>query len=75
MRRMLELKDKPQVLEHKCLSLSLTPYDTKWIPSSARFVMLVSCFAALNRGFLMENPVFYLLFPSKRGFLWLCGRS
>jgi len=39
---MLETKDKPQVLEHTCKSLELTPYDTKWVPSSARFVMLVS---------------------------------
>jgi len=38
----LELKNAPQILEHKCLNLNLTPYDAKWIPSSARFVMLGS---------------------------------
>jgi len=32
--------DAPQVIEHHSTSLTFTPYDTKWIPSSARFVCL-----------------------------------
>jgi WD repeat-containing protein 92 len=32
--------EKPQIIEHIQHSLPLTIYDTKWIPSSARFVLL-----------------------------------
>lgn len=32
--------DAPQIIEHVNRSLDFTPYETKWIPSSARFVVL-----------------------------------
>ncbi|KAK3282590.1 dynein axonemal assembly factor 10 [Cymbomonas tetramitiformis] len=39
---MVDADRKPQILEHLQQSLNLTVYDTKWIPSSARFVALGS---------------------------------
>ena len=39
---MVDITNKPQILEHLNKSLPLTIYDTKWIPSSARFVCLGS---------------------------------
>ncbi|MEW5301400.1 MAG: hypothetical protein WDW36_004261 [Sanguina aurantia] len=38
----MDAKPKPQILEHLSKSLTVTIYDTKWIPSSARFVALGS---------------------------------
>ena len=39
---MVDITDKPQLVEHVHQSLSLTVYETKWIPASARFVLLGS---------------------------------
>ena len=39
---MVDVTDKPQIVEHVNKSLSMTVYETKWIPSSARFVLLGS---------------------------------
>ena len=36
----IETTDAPQIIEHINHSLNFTPYDTKWIPCSARFVAL-----------------------------------
>ena len=30
----------PQLIEHAQKSLTFTPFDVKWVPSSARFVLL-----------------------------------
>ena len=38
----VDLTDKPQLVEHVHHSLNLTVYETKWIPSSARFVLMGS---------------------------------
>ena len=35
----MDTTDAPQIIEHVGKSLSFTPFDTKWIPSSARFVL------------------------------------
>ena len=32
--------DKPQIIAHVQKSLNFTLFDTKWIPSSAKFVIL-----------------------------------
>eukprot|EP00164_Ancoracysta_twista_P004417 GFYU01005962.1.p1 GENE.GFYU01005962.1~~GFYU01005962.1.p1 ORF type:complete len:380 (-),score=92.11 GFYU01005962.1:250-1326(-) len=37
---MVDVSDKPQIIEHIHKSLGLTVFDTKWVPSSARFVLL-----------------------------------
>jgi len=37
---MTDAQDRPQLVEHACKSLSITVNDTKWIPCSARFVMV-----------------------------------
>lgn len=29
----------PQIIEHQSISLDFTPYDTKWIPGTARFIL------------------------------------
>ena len=34
--------EKPQIIVHLHKSLNFTVYDTKWIPSSAKFVVLGS---------------------------------
>lgn len=39
---MLDAKPKPQILEHLAKSLTLTVYETKWIPGTAKFVALGS---------------------------------
>ncbi|KAL3914778.1 MAG: hypothetical protein SGPRY_007503 [Prymnesium sp.] len=39
---MVDASNKPQIIEHVNKSLSQTVYDTKWIPCSARFVLLGS---------------------------------
>eukprot|EP00891_Asterochloris_glomerata_P000233 jgi/Astpho2/233/fgenesh1_pm.00010_%23_7_t len=39
---MIDAGDQPQILEHLCKSLVVTIYDTRWVPSSARFVALGS---------------------------------
>jgi hypothetical protein len=36
----MDTTDAPQVIEHVSLPLALTPFDVKWIPCSARFIML-----------------------------------
>lgn len=35
----MDTTDAPQIIEHIAKSLTFTPFDTKWIPSSARFVL------------------------------------
>ena len=35
----MDTTDAPQILEHCHASLGFTPFDVKWIPSSARFVL------------------------------------
>jgi hypothetical protein len=37
-----DLMNKPQIIEHARKSLTQTVYDTRWIPCSARFVVLGS---------------------------------
>lgn len=32
----------PQIIEHVSKSLNFTPYDCKWVPSSARFLAMGS---------------------------------
>jgi len=39
---MVDVTNKPQIIEHVNKSLPLTVYDTKWVPSSARFVLMGS---------------------------------
>ena len=34
----METTEAPQVIEHQHQSLNFTPYETKWVPCSARFV-------------------------------------
>ena len=34
----METTDAPQVIEHQHQSLTFTPYETRWVPVSARFV-------------------------------------
>lgn len=29
----------PQVIEHQSISLDFTPYDTRWVPGTAKFVL------------------------------------
>lgn len=36
----MDTTDAPQIIEHIHKSLTFTPYDTKWIPSSNRFVCM-----------------------------------
>ena len=38
----LDASNKPQIIEHIHKSLNLTVYDTKWVPCSARFIVLGS---------------------------------
>ena len=35
----MDTTEAPQILEHVGKSLTFTPFDCKWIPSSARFVL------------------------------------
>lgn len=35
----MDSTDAPQILEHANKSLQCTPFDVKWIPASARFVL------------------------------------
>lgn len=35
----MDTTDAPQIIEHTAKSLTFTPFDTKWIPCSARFVL------------------------------------
>ena len=39
---MVDVTNKPQIVEHIHKSLTQTVYETKWIPTSARFVLLGS---------------------------------
>jgi len=39
---MVDVSNKPQIVEHIHKSLNLTVYDTKWVPCSGRFVLLGS---------------------------------
>lgn len=35
----MDSSDAPQILEHANVQLNCTPFDCKWIPSSARFCL------------------------------------
>ena len=35
----MDTTEAPQIIEHVAKSLTCTPFDVKWIPSSARFVL------------------------------------
>lgn len=35
----MDTTNAPQIIEHKSMSLDFTPYDTKWVPGTARFVL------------------------------------
>lgn len=35
----MDTTDAPQIIEHHVKSLDFTPYITKWIPGSAKFVL------------------------------------
>ena len=39
---MVDVTNKPQMVEHIHKALPLTVYETKWVPCSARFVVLGS---------------------------------
>ncbi|XP_059077700.1 dynein axonemal assembly factor 10 isoform X2 [Cryptomeria japonica] len=39
---MVDASNRPQIFQHICKSLTTTVYDTLWVPSSARFVVLGS---------------------------------
>ena len=39
-RKHVENMDKPQIIAHVQKNLNYTLFDTKWIPSSAKFVVL-----------------------------------
>ena len=41
-RAMVDVEKKPQIVEHVNKSLTQTVYDTRWIPCSARFVLMGS---------------------------------
>jgi hypothetical protein len=36
----MDTTDAPQIIEHINKSINFTPYDTKWVPCSARFVTM-----------------------------------
>lgn len=36
----MDAKDSPQIIEHASESLNSTPFETRWIPASAKFVLL-----------------------------------
>jgi hypothetical protein len=36
----MDSTDAPQIIEHMNKSLTFTPYETRWIPCSARFIVL-----------------------------------
>ena len=38
--RAMDVSVGPQILEHISKSVQITSYDVKWIPSSARFVVM-----------------------------------
>lgn len=35
----MDTTNAPQIIEHQSISLDFTPYDTKWIPGTAKFVL------------------------------------
>lgn len=35
----MDTTNAPQIIEHQSMSLDFTPYDTKWIPGTAKFVL------------------------------------
>ena len=35
----MDTTEAPQILEHANQNLTFTPFDCKWIPASARFVL------------------------------------
>jgi hypothetical protein len=36
----MDTTDAPQIIEHINKGVDFTPYDTKWVPSSSRFVAM-----------------------------------
>ena len=38
----VDVSDKPQIVEHVVKNLTQTVYETRWIPCSARFIVLGS---------------------------------
>lgn len=35
----MDTTSAPQIIEHQSMSLDFTPYDTKWIPGTAKYVL------------------------------------
>ena len=35
----MDTTSAPQIIEHQSMGLDFTPYDTKWIPGTAKFVL------------------------------------
>ena len=35
----MDTTNAPQIIDHHSSSLDFTPYDTKWVPGSAQFVL------------------------------------
>ncbi len=35
-----EFEEVPQIVEHLSKSVNFTPFDTRWVPCSAKFVLL-----------------------------------
>lgn len=36
----MDTKDAPQIIEHICHSVAFTPFVTRWIPQTARLIIL-----------------------------------
>ena len=35
----MDTTSAPQIIEHQSMALDFTPYDTKWIPGTAKYVL------------------------------------
>ena len=35
----MDTTNAPQIIEHQSMTLDFTPYDTKWIPGTAKYVL------------------------------------
>uniref|UniRef100_A0A7S0VM47 Uncharacterized protein n=1 Tax=Polytomella parva TaxID=51329 RepID=A0A7S0VM47_9CHLO len=71
----MDAQAKPQILEHSNKSLTVTIYETKWIPSSARFVALGSY--ARNTGCLqiyeLDETELKCVKESEKKYAFKCG--
>lgn len=35
----MDTTSAPQIIEHQSIALDFTPYDTRWVPGTAKFVL------------------------------------